>query len=197
MHSATRTSSVAKLKGAAVAALAVFALALTGCASEDSPSNDDNNGSNTSTTETTQRSTETTETTSRNNGNEETEATFTMSQAGVEMTLVYYAVGDDVVRQTTRNVINYAEAGFADDDAARAAIEPFLADFQGVDGLTHNMEYRGTEAIETLEVDYNVADLQEIAQLTGSTFEGDLSSGKLSMEQSRRMLLAAGWTEVD
>lgn len=182
-----------KLKSAAVAALAVFALALTGCSSDDSGSDSSNSGS--SSTQGTGNTPATSERPS--DSNREEQATFTMTQNGVEMTLVYYYVGDEVTRQTTRNVIDYAAAQIADDDEARSLIEPLIGQFQGVRGLTHNMEYTGTSAIETLEVDYSVADLAEISQLMGSSFEGNLDSGKLSMEQSRQMLLQQGFTEVN
>lgn len=131
-------------------------------------------------------------------GGAKTETTFTMTRQGVEMTLVYYATGDEVTRQTTRNVMPYEALDVADADEARALIEPLTTGFQDVKGLTYSVEYTDTEAIETLDVDYSVADIAEIAELTGSSFSGDTSgNAKLSLEQSRQMLLNQGFTEVD
>lgn len=127
----------------------------------------------------------------------ETVHVFNQSDAAVDMTLTYYAVGDVVTKQTTVNVINYAGAGLADADAARALLDPLVESFQNVVGLDHSIVYGDTTATETLAIDYEVADIVEISNLTGSTFEGVVDSNtRLSLEQSRQMLLANGFTEV-
>ncbi len=127
---------------------------------------------------------------------EATQAVFTKEQDGVAMTLTYYAEGDDVVKQSTVNVVDYKEAGIADADEARDIFEPLIKDFEGVTGLEHKMEYGETEAVETMTVDYTKADLSEIAGLTGSSFTGSTDKGaKLSMEGSRQMLLKQGFVE--
>lgn len=129
-------------------------------------------------------------------GGEKQEATFTMSDGGVEVTLVYYAEGDEVYRQTTRNVINYEEAGI-DEELAREILEPLMEEFQGIDGLKHSIEFGADEAIEEMDVDYNTASMKEISQLMGSSFSGNVDDNtRLSLEQSREMLLAQGYTEV-
>lgn len=130
-------------------------------------------------------------------GGEREEATFTSNTGGVESTLVYYAEDDEVYRQTTRNVINYEEAGI-DEETARELLEPLMEQFQGIDGLEHSIEFGATEAIEEMDVDYNTASMSEISQLLGSSFSGDVDDNtRLSLEQSREMLLSQGYTEVD
>lgn len=127
----------------------------------------------------------------------ETVHVFNQSDAAVDMTLTYYAVGDVVTKQTTVNVINYQGAGLADADAARALLDPLIGGFQNVVGLEHSIVYGDTSATETLAIDYNIADIVQISELTGSTFEGVVDSNtRLSLAQSRQMLLASGFTEV-
>lgn len=130
-------------------------------------------------------------------GGQETETTFTKSEGGVDMTLVYYATGDIVTKQTTHNVISYEAVGIEDAEEAKVIFDPIMAEFQGITGVTHSIEYGPTSATEYMEIDYNVADIAEVASLTGSSFEGNVESGaKLSLEQSRQVLLAGGFTEV-
>ena len=127
---------------------------------------------------------------------EATQAVFTQEKDGIKVTLTYFAEGDDVVKQSTVNVINYAEAGLGGAADAREIFDPLIKDFEGVEGLEHKMEYGETEATETMTVDYTKADISEIAKLTGSSFSGKTEKGaKLSMEGSRQMLLKAGFTE--
>ncbi len=129
---------------------------------------------------------------------EETATTLTNNLNGVEMTFTYYAVGDDVTRQTTKNVMPYEVLGVTTADEARPILDPMVTEYQGVPGLEHSLEYGDTEVVETLTVDYNEADLSKISQLTGSTFSGDTSEGaKVSLEKSIEMLENQGFTKVN
>ncbi len=178
---------------AALAAGALLTVGLVGCANEDSSSsNKSDSSSQNSSTENNKKSDD------NNNAkkNDEQKAVFTMSQNGVDVTLTYYYVGDDVTRQSTTNVIDYAQAGLADEQAARDLFEPLIKDFQNVKGLEHSMEYGPTSAKEELTVDYSEANLSEISKLTGSEFSGDAKDGsKLSFKASRDMLLKSGFKE--
>lgn len=130
-------------------------------------------------------------------GGEKEEATFTMTDAGVESTLVYYAENDVVYRQTTRNVISYEEAGI-DEETARSVLEPLMSEFEGIEGLDHDITFSDTEAVETMDIDYNTVSMVEVSQLMGSTFSSDVDDDtRLSLEESRKMLLEEGYTEVD
>ena len=128
----------------------------------------------------------------------ETSTTLTNDVNGVEMTFTYYADGDDVTRQTTKNVMPYELLGVTTADEAKQILDPMTEEFKGVTGLEHSMEYGDTAATETLTVDYTTADLSEISQLTGSTFSGDTSSGaKVSLEKSIEMLESQGFTKTN
>lgn len=127
----------------------------------------------------------------------ETVASFTLKSGGVETTLTYYAIDDVVIRQTTLNVVNYAEAGFANEAEAREFFEPLLPQFQGIVGLDHKFEFMAEQAIETMEIDYTVANIVEVSQLIGSTFSDNITEDSaLSLRESRLLLLSQGYTEV-
>ncbi|GAA2037714.1 hypothetical protein GCM10009720_17740 [Yaniella flava] len=51
-------------------------------------------------------------------GEEETETSFTNSQNGIEITMTYTAVGDEVTKQTTTNEIDYEAAGLGGKEEA-------------------------------------------------------------------------------
>ena len=129
---------------------------------------------------------------------ERTESTFTNSQNGVEITMTYTAVGDEVVKQTTRNEIDYAASGLSGQEEARQYFEPMLAQGEGVPGYEQTMEFGETSAVEELVIDYSVADPSDLTGLPG--YEGTGAEGEnfyISMEQSRQLLLDSGFTEVE
>src|SRR5690606_19458441 len=51
-------------------------------------------------------------------GGEKTETVFTTNQNGVDITMTYYATGDEVTSQSTESVISYEALGVEDQDAA-------------------------------------------------------------------------------
>lgn len=129
-------------------------------------------------------------------GAKETATTLTNNVNGVDMTYTYFADGDDVVRQTTKNVMPYSVLGVTTADEAKQILDPLIEEFQGVTGLEHEMAYGENEVTETLTVDYEKADLSEISELTGSAFSGDTAEGtKVSLKKSIEMLEAQGFTK--
>lgn len=129
---------------------------------------------------------------------ERTETTFTQNQAGVETTMTYIAEGDEVVKQTTTNVVDYAAAGISDETEARELFDPMEDEGQDVDGYEQSIDYGETSATEELEIDYSVADLSELSQLPG--YEGTAGAGPndyISLEESRKMLESSGFEEVE
>lgn len=125
------------------------------------------------------------------------EATFTKEDPGVSAELIYYydEATDLVKRQTTKNVYNYAELGRSKEEL-QSALDPEIAKGQGVEGYTQSIEYGETEAVEHVEVDYEVVDPKELATVPG--FEADSEVGantKIAMEPSRQMLESQGYVE--
>lgn len=129
---------------------------------------------------------------------EETVTTFHNSEDGIEMTLTYYATGDNVTKQTTVNVIDYAALGVEDEAQAREFFDPMVAQFQGIDGVEHAFEYGADSVTETMSIDYSVANVEEVAGLTGTSFEGDVSEGaRISLAESIKVLEAQGFTQAE
>ncbi|WP_449277608.1 YehR family protein [Leucobacter sp. GX24907] len=131
-------------------------------------------------------------------GGEKTETVFTTNQNGVDITMTYYATGDEVTSQSTESVISYEALGVEDQDSAEEMLAPMAEEFKDIEGVEHEIEYGEDSATERLSVDYTTASLSEVARLTGSTFDEEAEDGgKVGLEQSRKMLADAGFTEVE
>lgn len=129
---------------------------------------------------------------------EEQSKTFVMEEEGYINQLVYYHVDDEVQRQTSESEITYEALAVENEDEARSLLEENAGDYSSVDGVEHNIEYSEDGITETLEVDYTVADLGEIASLEGAEFDEEAEDAQfISMEQSEEQLLSGGYELVE
>lgn len=125
---------------------------------------------------------------------EEQSKTFVLEEEGFVNELVYYYIGDEVQRQTSESDITYEALGVENEEQARELLEQQSPDYEGVDGVEHSAEYGGEGVIETLEVDYTVADISEVSNLEGSEFDEEAEEAQfISMEESEEQLLNAGY----
>lgn len=131
-------------------------------------------------------------------GEQEPEDTaFTQNQNGVEMRLTYTHVGDEVIKQTASNEINYQEAGFENKEQAQEVLDMLLAESQDIEGYEISMDYGETTATEEVVIDYEVIDVAELEGVPG--FEGSNleDADYISLDESRELLEAQGFTEVE
>lgn len=129
-------------------------------------------------------------------GSEET-VTLQTEQNGVTMKITYVAKGDEVTEQSVENEMPYSSLMVETKEDAQTILDPLAEEFQDIEGVEHNIEYKDDVAIETMTVDYTTADLSKIAGLPGSTFEGDTDANKISLEQSVEMLESQGFEVVE
>lgn len=127
-------------------------------------------------------------------GSDEDTRVFELEQDGVEMTMTYYYVDDEVTKQRTENVIDYAAIGISSKEQAKELFDPEIEKMKGIKGINHKMTYSNSEAVEQLEIDYEKVDMDEAQNLPGMELSGDLENG-ISMEASADMLLDQGFTE--
>lgn len=122
--------------------------------------------------------------------------TFMKETEGTRTEMIYTFVGDKVTEQSTLNTLDYATAlGVTTKEEAQAIIEPIAAQYQGIKGLTEEIEYGETSLIETVHIDYQVVDMKILETIPGMTFSGDTSKG-ISMKQSEKILIEQGFTEI-
>ena len=131
-----------------------------------------------------------------NSDSEEKTVTLQSEQNGVIMKLTYKADGDKVIEQTADNVVPYESLGVTTPEEAEGIFSELVAGYEGVKGITHNLDYQDDKIIETLTINYETADLNKVSQLTGSSFEGDLSEG-VSLQKSIDMLQEEGFEIVE
>lgn len=123
--------------------------------------------------------------------------TFELENNGIVTTMVYTMEGDKVTEQSTENLIEYEAAGIASKEQAQEVFDPLIEQFQGIEGITHNMEYDEEKAVETLEIDYEAVDFDEIENLPGMSFSDDPRDNGVSMEKSVEILESQGFKEVE
>ena len=129
---------------------------------------------------------------------EATETAFENSMNGVEMTLTYTHKGDEVIKQTTSNVIDYEAAGLGSKEEAQELLDPMIAQADDVEGYDQSIEYGDTSATEEVTIDYEVVDMSELGGLPGFEGSGNMEDADfISFEESREMLESQGFTEVE
>ncbi|WP_066190558.1 YehR family lipoprotein [Gracilibacillus timonensis] len=128
--------------------------------------------------------------------NGQNEVTIEMEQGGAVSTVTYLADGDMVTEQTAYNETPYSALGVADKEEAEAALQADVEAYQSTEGVTHEIEYQDDKLIEEVTVDYQAVDFEQLAQLTGSSFEGNVENG-ISLQRSVEMLLNQGYQLVE
>lgn len=129
-------------------------------------------------------------------GSKEETVTLEGEENGAVSTITYKAEGDKVTEQSTKNELPYEVMGVSNAEEAEALLADTVAGFEGIEGLTYEMDYQDDVAVEQLTVDYEKADMDEISNLMGSSFEGDVSEG-ISLKNSVEMLKEQGFEEVE
>ena len=132
---------------------------------------------------------------------ETTTRTFTQTTNNVESTLVFTCDGDKVVKQTAKNVMKYDDFGLTDKDEAKELIEPQLEDYakqyEGIDGVTYELDFQDDRVVENISVDYTVASLSDLKDIQGFTMDdNDGKADFVSMEKTSETLEAQGYEEV-
>ncbi|MBF0715119.1 YehR family protein [Gemelliphila palaticanis] len=116
------------------------------------------------------------------------------SKKGVKAEITFYYDGDIVTRQDAKNIMTYKDLNMTKDQL-KAIIDPLSEKYKATKGVTQNVEFGETEAVETVSVDYSTVDIKELRQLTGSSFTGDENATAISLKTSVEMLKQQGFTE--
>ncbi|CAM4088272.1 DUF1307 domain-containing protein [Listeria booriae] len=127
-------------------------------------------------------------------GSKEESKTFTSEQNGMKMELTYTYKGDKVTKQTTKNVIPYKTLGVSTKEDAEKSLKALSDKYQGVKGLKESLTYNDDNVVESVEVDYENADLDKLAKIPGMLISGNTKKG-ISMKKSQEVLEKQGFTE--
>jgi len=130
-----------------------------------------------------------------NSGSEET-VTLQTEENGITVKLTYKAKGDKVTEQRADNVMPYESLGISTPEEAEELFAELASGFEGIEGVTHKMDYQDDQVVESLTIDYEKADPNEVSGLSGSMSDGDLSNG-ISLKKSVEMLEEQGYEIVE
>ena len=111
---------------------------------------------------------------------------YVKKQPGVQMEITLYYKGDVVTKQTAKNIITYSELGLTKEKA-----EKFGEKLKGIKGLEDKVDYQDKVAIETVTVDYFVADINELKGLPWPS-SGDK---KVSLKKTEEKLIEERFDE--
>ena len=91
---------------------------------------------------------------------------YVKKQPGVQMEITLYYKGDVITKQTAKNIITYSELGLTK-EAFKKQAEKLGEKFKGIKGLEDKVDYQDKVAIETVTVDYSIANVHELSGLPG------------------------------
>lgn len=115
---------------------------------------------------------------------------YVKKQPGVQMEITLYYKGDVVTRQTAKNIITYSELGLTKETFKKQA-EKLGEKFKGIKGLEDKVDYQDKVAIETVTVDYSIANVHELSGLPGV----GVGNEKVSLKKTEEKLIEERFDE--
>ena len=107
---------------------------------------------------------------------------FISETEGYNSEITYYYKGDDVTRQTTKNLVSYEYLDATDAEGAEATLEPYASQYRDVKGIDYSIDYEKDPVVEKIIITYADIDYEQVKNIDGFTIEGDISQG-ISMKK--------------
>ena len=129
-------------------------------------------------------------------GGETEQKTFTMDKENTktEIEYTYNDKNDQVASQQMKSELTYEYLEFADEEEAKAELEPSLDEFNDIKGVTYELDFKDESVVETTTIDFNTLDFDDADKIPGFSFDGDPTDG-ISMEETTKSLKATGFSE--
>src|SRR5690625_1996777 len=130
---------------------------------------------------------------------EEAEVVFINTAApGVDVTVTYTVMGNEVLQQLTENVIEYEASGLGSKAEAQEIVEPMVERSQDIEGYEYVTDYGDTTMTEEVLIDYTTLDWEAMSQVPGYEVPEEISSGEvaLTVQDIRMMHESMGYEEV-
>ena len=129
---------------------------------------------------------------------EETTTTLVFDEGGFYNEIVLIAEGDKVIEQTSKTERTYEDLGVSTAEEAEEMLAEFLVGYDSTEGLTHQIDYLDDHLVESVTVNYDAVDIDEMSELAGSFVEGDASKSKdVSLKLTVEMFEEMGFKIVD
>ncbi|HPR80859.1 MAG TPA: DUF1307 domain-containing protein [Enterococcus sp.] len=107
---------------------------------------------------------------------------FISETEGYNSEITYYYKGDDVSRQTTKNLVSYEYLDATDAEGAEATLEPYASQYRDVKGIDYSIDYEKDPVVEKIIITYADIDYEQVKNIDSFTIEGDISQG-ISMKK--------------
>jgi uncharacterized lipoprotein YehR (DUF1307 family) len=113
-----------------------------------------------------------------------------------EIVISYKYQGDIVNEQSTENKVPFSALGVTTKEEAEELLAPLVEQYKGLKGVTHKITYSDSEAVESVTVNFEEADFEQLRDVIGM----DLGSGsnkniKISLKKSEDDLKLKGYVE--
>lgn len=163
---------------------------LLGCSKQSSTTS---NPSKAETTEVKTTEAETTEAETTEKKAESKTVTFVHdSNPGRHSTLTYTVEGDDVMKQEVYNVFEPEILNKSADELKELIVKTYKG-YEGIKGVTQNIEFKDGKVIHTMVIDMTVVNLDEMKKAMPNEYSG--AGKRVSFSKTKKMLEDLGYTE--
>ena len=163
---------------------------LLGCSKQSSTTS---NSSKAETTEVKTTESETTEAETTEKKAESKTVTFVHdSNPGRHSTLTYTVEGDDVMKQEVYNVFEPEILNKSADELKELIVKTYKG-YEGIKGVTQNIEFKDGKVIHTMVIDMTVVNLDEMKKAMPNEYSG--AGKRVSFSKTKKMLEDLGYTE--
>ena len=163
---------------------------LLGCSKQSSTTS---NSSKAETSEVKTTETETTEVETTEKKAESKTVVFVHdSNPGRHSTLTYTVEGDDVMKQEVYNVFEPEVLNKSADEIKELIVKTYKG-YEGIKGVTQNIEFKDGKVIHTMVIDMTVVNLDEMKKAMPNEYSG--AGKRVSFSKTKKMLEDLGYTE--
>ena len=163
---------------------------LLGCSKQSSTTS---NSSKAETTEVKTTEAETTEAeTTEKKAESKTVAFVHGSNPGRHSTLTYTVEGDDVMKQEVYNVFEPEVLNKSADEIKELIVKTYKG-YEGIKGVTQNIEFKDGKVVHTMVIDMTVVNLDEMKKAMPNEYSG--AGKRVSFAKTKKMLEDLGYTE--
>ena len=163
---------------------------LLGCSKQSSTTS---NSSKAETTEVKTTEAETTEAETTEKKAESKTVVFVHdSNPGRHSTLTYTVEGDDVMKQEVYNVFEPEILNKSADEIKELIVKTYKG-YEGIKGVTQNIEFKDGKVIHTMVIDMTVVNLDEMKKAMPNEYSG--AGKRVSISKTKKMIEDIGYTE--